>query len=608
MGAIMKKHVLYVCTILAALGLISVPISALPAYAEDTESTAETASDDVMLKEYPTTFSAYENYSDTFRILELVNAERAKENVAPLTMDQSLLDTAMLRSHEVELYFSHRRPDGSMCYSANDLISGENIAAAYSADQAMDLWMNSSGHKANILDSEFTSTGIGVIKSPSGISYYVQCFGRTLANEANASDYTDGNVSRTVNAKGDFIDQCGTLTASSDEIGEGATVELTYDIYNTFITEHGFTFDNIQFVSSDPSVASVSGNTVTGHKPGTVTITAMLNGDPSAVLSSTLTLTVMNPWRHDSNGWWYRNNDGSYPANTWKLIDGKWYFFNASGYMTTGWQYINGNWYYMSQSGDMLTGWIYVGNTWYYLQNSGSMASGWQHIDNNWHFFNSSGAMQTGWLNSNGTWYYLNGSGAMKTGWRFINGSWYYFSSQGNMLTGWQLINNTWYFLDSSGTMHTGWLYNNGSWYFLNGSGAMLTGLQTINGKTYLFAQSGAMLTGWQQINEKWCYFDSNGAMVKNRWIGDYYLGSDGYMAVNTTTPDGYQVGNDGRWVRSSSLIEGTSYIVNTKTLKFHYPWCHEVSKISSSNRADVGNSRNALISFGYEPCKICNP
>ena len=608
MGAIMRKHVFYVCTILAALGLISVPISALPAYAEDTESTAETASDDVMLKEYPTTFSAYENYSDAFRILELVNAERAKENVAPLTMDQSLLDTAMLRSHEVELYFSHRRPDGSMCYSANDLISGENIAAAYSADQAMDLWMNSSGHKANILDSEFTSTGIGVIKSPSGISYYVQCFGRTLANEANASDYTDGNVSRTVNARGDFIDQCGTLTASSDEIGEGATVELTYDIYNTFITEHGFTFDNIQFVSSDPSVASVSGNTVTGHKPGTVTITAMLNGDPSAVLSSTLTLTVMNPWRHDSNGWWYRNNDGSYPANTWKLIDGKWYFFNASGYMTTGWQYINGNWYYMSQSGDMLTGWIYVGNTWYYLQNSGSMASGWQHIDNNWHFFNSSGAMQTGWLNSNGTWYYLNGSGAMKTGWRFINGSWYYFSSQGNMLTGWQLINNIWYFLDSSGTMHTGWLYNNGSWYFLNGSGAMLTGLQTINGKTYLFAQSGAMLTGWQQINEKWCYFDSNGAMVKNRWIGDYYLGSDGYMAVNTTTPDGYQVGNDGRWVRGSSLIEGTSYIVNTKTLKFHYPWCHEVSKISSSNRADVGNSRNALISFGYEPCKICNP
>ena len=122
------------------------------------------------------------------------------------------------------------------------------------------------------------------------------------------------------------------------------------------------------------------------------------------------------------------------------------------------------------------------------------------------------------------------------------------------------------------------------------------------------YAQSGAMLTGWQQINEKRCYFDSNGAMVKNRWIGDYYLGSYGYMAVSTTTPDGYQVGNDGRWVRSSSLIEGTSYIVNTKTLKFHYPWCHEVSKISSSNRADVGNSRNALISFGYEPCKICNP
>ena len=549
MGAIMKKHVLYVCTILAALGLVSIPLSALPVSAEDTESTAETASDDVMLKEYPTTFSAYENYSDAFRILELVNAERAKENFAPLTMDQSLLDTAMLRGHEVELYFSHRRPDGYMCYSANDLISGENIAAAYSADQAMDLWMNSSGHKANILDSEFTSTGIGVIKSPSGINYYVQCFGRSLANEAYASDYTDGNVSRTVNARGDFIDQCGTLSASDNEIAEETTVELTIDIYNTFITEYGFTFDNIQFVSSDPSVASVSGNTVTGHKPGSVTITAMLNGDPSAVLSSTLTLTVMNPWRHDSNGWWYRNSDGSYPANTWKLIDGQWYFFNASGYMTTGWQYINGSWYYMSQSGDMLTG----------------------------------------WLNSNGSWYYLNDSGSMSSG-------------------GWQKINSIWYFFSFSGAMQTGWLYDNGCWYYLNNSGAMQTGMQDISGTTYLFAQNGAMLSGWQQYGDKWCYFDANGAMMKNRWEGDYYLGSDGYMAVNTTTPDGYQVGNDGRWIRSSPLIEGTSYIVNTKTLKFHYPWCHQVSKISFANRAYVGNSRNALISFGYEPCKICNP
>ena len=233
------------------------------------------------------------------------------------------------------------------------------------------------------MDEGFTSIGIGVIRSNSGINYYVQCFGRSLTNEAYASSYTNGYAARAVNSRGDFIDQCGTLTASSDEIGEGTTIELTYDIYNTFITEHGFTFDNIQFVSSDPSVASVSGNTATGHKPGTVTITAMLNGDPSAVLSSTLTLTVMNPWCHDSNGWWYRNNDGSYPANTWKLIDGKWYFFNASGYMTTGWQYINGSWYYMSPGGDMLTGWIYVGNTWYYLQSSGSMASGWQHIDNN---------------------------------------------------------------------------------------------------------------------------------------------------------------------------------------------------------------------------------
>ena len=39
----------------------------------------------------------------------------------------------------------------------------------------------------------------------------------------------------------------------------------------------------------------------------------------------------------ENGRWWYRNADGSYPANSWQQIGGKWYFFDAQGYMVTGW-------------------------------------------------------------------------------------------------------------------------------------------------------------------------------------------------------------------------------------------------------------------------------
>lgn len=57
-------------------------------------------------------------------------------------------------------------------------------------------------------------------------------------------------------------------------------------------------------------------------------------------------------WVLDSTGWWYRNADGSYPANTWLQINGSWYYFHANGYMAAN-QWI-GN-YYVGSNGAMLT-------------------------------------------------------------------------------------------------------------------------------------------------------------------------------------------------------------------------------------------------------------
>ena len=51
-------------------------------------------------------------------------------------------------------------------------------------------------------------------------------------------------------------------------------------------------------------------------------------------------------WQQDNVGWWYRNANGTYPANCWQQINGLWYFFNPTGYMHTGWVQSGGKWYY----------------------------------------------------------------------------------------------------------------------------------------------------------------------------------------------------------------------------------------------------------------------
>lgn len=58
----------------------------------------------------------------------------------------------------------------------------------------------------------------------------------------------------------------------------------------------------------------------------------------------------------------------------------------------------------------------------------------------------------------------------------------------------------------------------------------------------------------WIADNGKWYYIGNDGYMIFNGWIGDYYVGADGAMLVNTTTPDGYQVGEDGAWIKENNV------------------------------------------------------
>ena len=111
------------------------------------------------------TQTAYEN-----KVLELVNAERAKQGLKPLEMDESVRNVARLKSQDMKKnnYFSHTSPtygtpfEMLKKYGISYKSAGENIAQGYQTpEQVVKGWMNSSGHRANILNASYTHIGIG---------------------------------------------------------------------------------------------------------------------------------------------------------------------------------------------------------------------------------------------------------------------------------------------------------------------------------------------------------------------------------------------------------------------------------------------------------------
>lgn len=102
-------------------------------------------------------------------ILRLVNIEREKAGVPALQYHSAAQIAVDARAQEIHVKFAHERPDGTNCFGVlNDYnvksghILGENIAYGYfTAESVMNGWMNSSGHKANILNPNYKYIAVG---------------------------------------------------------------------------------------------------------------------------------------------------------------------------------------------------------------------------------------------------------------------------------------------------------------------------------------------------------------------------------------------------------------------------------------------------------------
>ena len=123
------------------------------------------------------------NGSFAEQVVQLVNKERRKQGLKELTLDKSVESAALIRAKEIEVSFSHTRPNGSSFFSVlkengiNYRSAGENIAwGQVSPEAVMQAWMNSDGHRANILNSGFTKIGVGYYRNSSGRNYWTQLF------------------------------------------------------------------------------------------------------------------------------------------------------------------------------------------------------------------------------------------------------------------------------------------------------------------------------------------------------------------------------------------------------------------------------------------------
>ena len=165
-------------------------------------------------------------YSVAFQILTLVNKEREAQGLPSLVMDQDLLDVAMQRAAECALSFSHVRPNGQLCMTASTKMWGENIAYASgpssSAKTAMTMWMNSSGHRSNILGA-YQSIGIGCFVQ-NGSTYWVQCFG--VSDIRQAKQQIDVRKQMTIQVSSNDISLSIAPSAVSLKVGGKETFKL----------------------------------------------------------------------------------------------------------------------------------------------------------------------------------------------------------------------------------------------------------------------------------------------------------------------------------------------------------------------------------------------
>ena len=249
-----------------------------------------------------------------------------------------------------------------------------------------------------------------------------------------------------------------------------------------------------------------------------------------------------------SEGYKYRNKDGSYSKSKFQVIDGETYYFNANGIRLTGFKKINGKIYYFTSEGKMLKRWKRInGKKFYFDPDDGHMHTGWE------------------WVSEKNAWYYLSPKyGYLLQGWIKVAGKLYYLTpNEFYAKTGWQTFHGKKYYFDlKKAYMYTGWQTINGKHYYFGTNGVMVTGKQVIGGKTCVFNSSGVLTSGTAGAT------GTTGASTASSSASSTASSTTTKSGSTTTTSSSSTAatGNKTGWVKVGSGYKyqnGISYVTN---------------------------------------------
>ena len=271
-----------------------------------------------------------------------------------------------------------------------------------------------------------------------------------------------------------------------------------------------------------------------------------------------------NGWVKEGSTWYYYEN-GALARNKWVSSV---YWVGADGKMATS-SWVDGGRYYVGANGAWVkdakkpevkkNGWVKESTTWYYYENGTLARNKW--AGNYW--LGADGKMATSSWVDNGR-YYVG-----------ANGAWIKDAKKPEALKpvekkqGWVKEGNTWYFYHQGQITKNAWVGN----YWLGSDGKMATSSWVDNGRYYVDA-NGAWVKdakkpeapkpvekkqGWKKENNVWYYYNVDGTLARNKWAGNYWLGSDGKMATSSWVDNGrYYVDANGAWVKDASKDKNT--------------------------------------------------
>ena len=276
-------------------------------------------------------------------------------------------------------------------------------------------------------------------------------------------------------------------------------------------------------------------------------------------------------WTKAGNTWFYYDAQGNQVKNTWVGS----YWIGSDGKMVTN-SWVDGGKYYVGSQG----WWVKDAKKPADAQKSPEKKTGWSKNGNSWYYYDAQGnQIKNAWVGS----YWIGSDGKMITD-SWVDGGKYYVGSQGwwekdaVKKTGWTQTGNTWYLYDNEGNIvKNRWSGN----YWLGTDGKMVTNSWVDGGKYYVGADGkwvsdalkpGETRKGWTKAGSTWYFYNDKGNQVKNAWIGNYWIGSDGKMVTNSWVDGGkYYVGTDGKWVKGAATGNGSGALNNVLSIAQSY-------------------------------------